>query len=253
MRKILLALLLGSSMVAAAQQKDRRQKVTIIREDEEEGVISSTGHFAAGAKLANDGYGGFLELGRSRNGKRGLLFQLDISERKHQKEEKIYNMVNGVPFIFGKINYFYPIKLGVQQQILLGNKSNKNGVNLTANFGGGLNLGLLKSYAIEANDNGQVKYLYWQGPDSLAFLNVGSMDISQPSLFRGWKKVTMVPGAYVKAAIRFDYSLFNDLMNAIEIGVYGDIYSKKIDQMIYQKPKQIFYSPYVSIIFGKRR
>ena len=43
-----------------------------------------------------------------------------------------------MPFIYGKENFFYPVKLGVQQQILLGNKSNKNGVSVTANYGGGI-------------------------------------------------------------------------------------------------------------------
>jgi hypothetical protein len=48
--------------------------------------------------------------------------------------------------------YFYPLKLGVQQQILLGNKTNRNGISVTANFGGGISLAFLRTYNLEIND-----------------------------------------------------------------------------------------------------
>ena len=133
-----------------AQKKEiRKERVTAIAKQEEEGVITYTKHFLGGIKLTSDGYGGFLEIGRAQSVKKSLLFQLDISERKHPKEEKQYSpSSNGGPFIYGKINYFYPVKLGVQQQYLLGNKGNKNGVSLSANVGGGISLALLRPYQL---------------------------------------------------------------------------------------------------------
>jgi len=43
------------------------------------------------------------------------------------------------------------------------------------------------------------------------------------------------------------------LVSAIEVGLAGEFYTKKIPQMIYAKQKQFFFSAYVSIMFGKRK
>ncbi|MEI9956795.1 MAG: hypothetical protein WDM90_10950 [Ferruginibacter sp.] len=64
-------------------------------------------------------------------------------------------------------------------------------------------------------------------------------------------KVT--PGLYVKPAVRFDYGKLNELVSAIEVGVTGEFYSKKIPQMLYNKQQQFFFSAYFAIMFGKRK
>lgn len=85
-----------------------------------------------------------------------MLFQLEITERKHAKDEKQQvNFSTTAPIIYGKINFFYPVKLGVQKQFLFGNKGNKNGVSITGNVGGGFIAGLLRPYMVEVNKNGQ--------------------------------------------------------------------------------------------------
>ena len=115
------------------KKEEHRKKINALIKQEEEGVITYSKHTVFGFKLTNDGYGAFMEVGRAQSIKKSLLFQLDISERKHNKEDKQTNpSYAGPSLIFGKINFFYPVKLGVQQQILLGNKSNKNGVSITA-------------------------------------------------------------------------------------------------------------------------
>src|SRR4026207_2379945 len=139
MRKIIfLILIISVSIGASAQQtkKQRQQEKRAHRDnlikEEEEGVIAYKKSFVFGAKLINDGYGIFFELGRASSVKKSTLYQLEISERKNIKEDKQSDPnSNSIPFIFGKQNFFYPVKLGVQQQILLGNKSNKNGVSIT--------------------------------------------------------------------------------------------------------------------------
>ncbi|MEI9956796.1 MAG: hypothetical protein WDM90_10955 [Ferruginibacter sp.] len=42
-----------------------------------------------------------------------MLYQIEIGERKAQKEEKQSNPnAPSSPLIYGKLNYFYPVKLG---------------------------------------------------------------------------------------------------------------------------------------------
>ncbi|MEO6288770.1 MAG: hypothetical protein ABIO76_02550 [Ginsengibacter sp.] len=247
--------LLTISLTGFSQQskKDRRsenkQRINAMIKQEEEGVIAYEKSTVIGGKLINDGYGVFFELGRAKSVKQGWLFQLELSERKHPKEEKLsYDF--STPFIFGKQNFFYQVKLGVQQERLLGNKSNKNGVSITYNYGGGLTLGLLRPYYVQLGDNGD--YIKYDSPDSLQFLNPQAI-IAGPGFSQGWSDLKVTPGAYTKAAIRFDYGSYNEVVSALEVGVTAEYYSKNIPIMLRNDAKKFFLSGYVAFIFGKRK
>ena len=253
---------------------ERKQRINALVKQEEEGVVAYHKQTAFGIKLTTDGYGGFYEVGRSKSVKKALLFQFELTERKHSKEEKQSNVsIPSSPFVFGKINYCYPLKLGVQQQYLLGNKTNRNGISVTGNFGGGISLALLRPYNLEVNDlkNGSRKYIRYQSsdstmysstgqsshvPDSILFTNssvLSFLQVSGAGSGKGWNQMTVTPGLYAKASLRFDYGKYNELLNALEVGVMAEFYSKAIPQLVYSKPKQLFISAYVSILFGKRK
>jgi hypothetical protein len=234
-----------------ARQERRRAQVNQMIKQQEEGVIAYKKSFAFGAKLITDGYGVFFELGRASSVKKGLLYQLEISERKSSKEEKQSFYTNTVPYIYGKENFVYPVKLGVQQQVLLGNKSNKNGVAITGNYGGGVALSFLRPYYVQVQDGNAYRYIKYNSADSVAFLT--NQIIGGPGFGRGWNELTITPGLYAKAAVRFDYGSFNEIISAIEVGITGEYYSKKIPQLAYNKEKEFFFGGYVAIIFGKRK
>ena len=258
MPKIFCLILLVSISHFASAQKNKKQRqaekralINDMIKQEEEGVIIYTTSFAAGGKLASDGYGIFFELGKARSVKQSVLFQLDISEKKHIKEDKQSNpFINSIPFIYGKQNFFYPVKIGVQNQLLIGNKSNKNGVSVTANFGGGLSLGLLRPYYLQVQKGNDLSYVKYNSPDSFLFLN-GPV-YGGPTFGRGWSEMTITPGVYGKTAFRFDYGAYNEIISAIEVGLTGEYYTKKIPILIGVDQKQFFFSAYAAIIFGKR-
>ncbi len=235
-----------------SKKEQRRQRINSIVKQEEEGVIKYKKHTVFGVKLTTDGFGGFFEIGRAQSIKRGLLFQLDIGERKHPKENKQSIFSNTAPEIYGKINFFYPVKLGVQKQFLLGNKGNKNGVSITGNIGGGFIAGILRPYMVQVEKNNQLVYVRYESADSSLFLDPGA-HIGGPDLGTGWKYLKVTPGLYLKPAIRFDYGKYNEMVSAIEVGLTGEFYTKKIPQLIWIKQKQFFFSAYVSIMFGKRK
>ena len=253
------AITLSTTVVAQDNKKqtknrkeEKRKKINALARQEEEGIIAHKKHFGIGLKLVSDGYGLFVEKGKAKSVKKATLFQLEISERKHQKEQKQSNpSAPSAPIIYGKLNYFYPIKLGVQQQFLLGNKSNKNGVRLTANVGGGLCVGLLRPYEVQVDKAGVPTYVKYDSPDSLLFVN--GPYYGGPSFSKGWNGLKVTPGAYIKPALRFDYGSYNEMVNAIEVGLCAEFYSKKIPQMLYNKQKQFFFSAYFTLIFGKRK
>ncbi len=239
-----------------AKKEEKRKKVDALIKQEEEGVIAYKKQTVYGLKLNTDGYGAFLEIGRAKSIRKTMLYQLEISERKHNKEDKQTNPFSpSFPFIYGKLNFFYPVKIGAQLQWLLGNKSNKNGVSVSGNVGGGISLGLLRPYEVEVDKNGTRTYVKYDSPDSLLFVNSynPSLATAGPGLGTGWKNLKLTPGLYLKPAVRFDYGKLNELVSAIEVGLSAEFYSKKIPQMLYTKQKQFFFGAYFSIMFGKRK
>ncbi len=263
MKKIFFSLVIISvSLSSYAQEKSkssreekrekRKEKITALVKQEEEGVIVNPKHFLGGVKLNSDGYGGFIEIGRAKSVRQSMLFQLEITERKHPKEAKQFNVFtnNAGPYIYGKINYFYPVKLGVQMQYLLGNKGNKNGVSVSANAGGGITLGLLRPYLL-AFDSLGTQVFRGYADDSVKFLNASN--IAGPNLGTGFNKLKVTPGAYAKGGLRFDYGKYNEVISALEVGITAEFYSKKIPQMVGSKENNFFFSAYVAVIFGKRK
>lgn len=235
-----------------ARREEKRKRVDARIKQEEEGVIVYRKSFGGGVKLTSDGYGAFLEKGIAKSIKKSWLFQLEITERKHPKETKQENpFVPTVPIIYGKINFFYPVKIGAQMQMLLGNKTSKNGVSVTANFGGGLVIGLLRPYELEVEKNGERAFVKYESADSNLFLN--GPYFGGPNFGRGWNSLKVSPGLYLKPAFRFDYGRFNEMISALEVGIMGEFYAKKIPQMVYQKQRQFFFSAYVALVFGRRK
>lgn len=262
MKKVILILISVLSMFSVTAQQEppkkkskrdaRNERISAMSRLEEEGVITYKKHTAFGGKLTSDGYGIFIEMARARSVRKALLFQVDFAERKHIKEEKQQGPFSTTaPLIYGKINYFYPLKLGVQMQYLLGNKGNKNGVSITGNLGGGLSLGLLRPYLLDVDKQGDRTFVGYESADSSYFLN--GPYYGGPNFGTGWKNVKVTPGLYIKPAVRFDYGKFNEMVNAIEVGLTGEFYSKKIPQMIYTKQQQFFFSAYVAVVFGRRK
>ena len=157
-----------------------------------------------------------------------------------------------IKYIFGKENFFYPLKIGVQQQLLLGNKGNKNGVQVTANYGGGVSLALLRPYYVQVAGGGSsLKYIKYNSADSLEFLT--GQIYNGPGLTKGWNELTITPGGYAKTSLRFDYGSYNEMVSALEVGITAEYYSKKIPQMVYNEPKQFFFGAYFALVFGKRK
>jgi len=137
------------------KKEERRQKINNLIRQAEEGVLVYRKQNIFGIQGRNNGYGGLYELGRMKSKRKTNIYRLDITEIKHQKEEKSASPGLGFlgnPYIYGKINHFYQATLGFGQQYILGQKGNKNGVAVSAVFNGGLALGLLRPYYVQVDN-----------------------------------------------------------------------------------------------------
>ena len=157
----------------------------------------------------------------------------------------------GGSFKYGKINNFYQVKLGFGQQYVLGQKGNKNGIAVLGIYQGGLSIGLAKPYYVDIDNNNAAKSIRYKGADTTAFLSdriLGSSGVS-----KGWKEVTMKPGAFAKVGLRFDFDSYNETIKALEIGFSVDAYARDVKQMVYSEPSRVFFQGHIGFVFGGRK
>ncbi len=241
----------GKKLTKKERKSEEQRRRNALLKQNEEGVLSFSKHIAGGIQLRTNGYGAFLELGRSRSARWTNLYVFEITEIKHRKEEKSSGQAFfSNSFVYGKVNNFYQAKLGFGQQYVFGQKGNKNGVAVLGIVQGGLSVGLLKPYYVKERTNGtDIKY---DSKDSLLFLS--PTEISGGSGFtKGWNELKIKPGAYVKTALRFDFGRYNESIQALEIGMSLDFYPSKIRQLAYSAPANLFFQGHVAFVFGKRK
>jgi hypothetical protein len=244
------------------RQSEKRQRIDAMSKQEEEGVLLFRKQNAFGIQLRTNGYGVFYEIGRFKSPRFANVYLIELTEVKHPKEEKTQtgNGFVSNSFIYGKINNFYQFKLGFGQQYILGQKGNKNGIAVMGLYQGGLSLGLLRPYYINIQESGQEKSIKYDPNDSTRkFLN-GPISGSS-GLGKGWNEMEYVPGAFVKGALRFDFGRYNEIIQALQVGLSLDAYSKKIEIMAPRdargsdavKPKQLFFQGHIAFVFGRRK
>ena len=133
---IIIALLAITSFAQNKREEKRekkeakRQKINELVRQAEEGILIYQKQSIFGIQLRTNGYGAFYELGKMKSNRKTNIYRIDITEIKHNKEEKLLggSFIFGNPYVYGKINNFYPVTLGFGQQYIFGQKGNKNGV-----------------------------------------------------------------------------------------------------------------------------
>jgi len=238
------------------RKAEKRQRINALLKLEEEGDPAFKKQNIFGIKLSTDGYGLSFEKGKYKTPRKTLLFQFELNEKKHPKEEKLaigqqnsLGQVNSV--IWGKANNFYQFKLGLGQQYLIGGKANKSGVAVSAIYAGGLSVGLVKPYLLDLENvatREQVRKSFADTADGNQYDVLGASGFTH-----GWKQLKVKPGVHAKIAMRFDYGRFNETVSAIEAGLNAEYYFGKIEQLIYNKPKNFFFNAYITILFGRRK
>lgn len=250
----------GTSSNNEKSKEQRKLKRIKVFKEQEEGENVFQRDFSLGGRLNTDGWGGFFELGYRKSRKVVNYFQFEFSEKKSDKEDKrqgyaFTNMgVTSRPYIYGKQNNFYPVKLGVGQRYLIGGKANKNGVEVSGIYYGGVSIGLVKPYYLNVMvGNDQVADIRYDpnDPNAKNFLDPNAIN-GGGGFGKGWSELSVIPGLHAKLGMRFDWAHFNEVVSALEVGVNGEFYTKKVPIMVNDYNKQFLFNAYLSIQFGKR-
>ncbi|KIC93832.1 hypothetical protein [Flavihumibacter solisilvae] len=237
------------------KKSEKKQRINALVKMEEEGELIFNKHNLFGIKLNTDGYGISFEKGKFITPRRTRIIQIELNEKKHPKEDKDAGSIdffgNVNQFVFGKANNFYQLKGAYGQQYLIGGKSNKNGVAVSALWAGGISLGMEKPYYVDVQDRDteertRKKFTEIEDINKYNYLGASGFTV-------GWGEVKFNPGAHLKTALRFDYGRFNEVASAIEAGVNIEYYASEVEQMIQNNQHRLFFNAYVSLLFGKRK
>ena len=237
------------------ERKDaKRQKISDLVRQAEEGVLVYRKQNIFSIQLNTNGYGAFYEQGFMKTNRKTNLFSIEISEVKHRKEEKLFggSFPFGTPFVYGKVNYFYPVNLGIGQQYILGQKGNKNGVAISAVYKAGLSVGLLRPYYVSIADaTNQERVIRYTSQDSAAF--VDGPFLSAGGLGKGWSELKVKPGVFVRGALRFDWGRFNETVSGVELGMSVNYYTSDVPLLLFQNEQKLFFQGHIAILFGRRK
>lgn len=243
----------GSREQRDDRKQAKRDKISELVRQAEEGVLVYERQNVFGIQLRTNGYGAFYELGVMKTNRKTNLYSIAIAEIKHPKEEKLFggSFPFGSPFVYGKVNYFYPVSLGFGQQYILGQKGNKNGVAVSAVYHAGVTLGLLRPYYVVVQDQTNNEKTIKYSEDSLAFLQ--GPFLSRGGFGKGWSEIKIKPGAFAKVGMRFDWGRFNETVSGMEIGMSLDYYTSDIPILLFQNDKPFFFQGHLAILFGRRK
>ena len=240
-------------------KNERREKINQLIKQEEEGALIYQKQISQGIHFNTDGWSIFYEKGKYKTITTTNLWWIEVGEHRHPKEERtptassVQGFIILSNYVYGKQNNLYDVKLGFGQQKLIGGKGNKNGVAVSAIYGGGISAGLLKPYYL------QIQNLTTQRQEEIRYNNNDqifldpTIILGKGSFSKGFNEIQFVPGGHVKGALRFDYGRYNEVVSALEVGLKATYFSKKMPIMLLNPEKSLFFNAYISVTFGKRK
>jgi hypothetical protein len=238
------------------KQNAKRARMNNMLRMEEEGDLIFNKHSIFGIRLATNGYGISYEKGKFKTPSRTVLYEFELNEIHDPKEHHISATSDGINFssvVPYKLNNLYVFKMAIGQQHLIGGKGNKNGVDVTYLYAGGVSIGLQKPYLLDIQNQITGATSRKTFAQMATDTTEGDYITGASGFTVGWDMLSVKPGINAKQALRFDYGRLNQTITAIETGLTEEYFFSKIP-LVYMVPQHaFFFNAYVSILFGSRK
>lgn len=193
-------------------------------------------------------------------------YMFDLGLLRHPKEfRQSITFNSGNPFAhtsnsftFGKQNHFLVLRGGVGEKIYFSEKAKRKGVAAGVNYEFGASIGLLKPYYLNLSrleENGFIDYISterYTEENRDIFLDDTKI-VGPASFFRGFGKITALPGVHARIGAHFSLGAFDQFVKAFEMGIMVDGYFKRVPIMIIENNTPVFINGYLSLHIGKRR
>jgi hypothetical protein len=192
--------------------------------------------------------------------------QFDLGLIRHPKEfRQSITFHSGNPFTrtansftYGKQNQFLVLRAGFGEKIYFSDKAKRKGVAVGVNYEVGASLGLLKPYYLRLSrleDNGFTDYVSTErySEDNADLFLDDSKIIGPASFFKGFDKLSIIPGIHARVGAHFSMGAFDQYVKAFEIGFMIDGFVRRVPIMIIDNNTPVFINGYLSFQIGKRK
>jgi len=241
-------LILPVAFCGQAQDASKNQVQDIVRHKE----------VTLGIKLHTQGYGVVANFGKILNIRKKNLWEIELQEIKHPKEQKVQSLLNSDGgtnrYTFGKINNFYNLNVLIGRERVLSEKLRQKGVSFSFLYKLGASLGITKPYYLQFYKEGKNEQLIiekYSEENKDSFLEPGWI-VGRGGFGYGLDEIRPVPGGVIKTAIEADWASNNRLIKSLEAGMMVNAYYKKIPLMALSENPFIFVNLYLSLKLGNR-
>lgn len=182
----------------------------------------------------------------------------DHRERRINRNLSLFN--NSRSFSFGKVNSLINIRAGIGRKTYKSEKAKRKGIAVGYNLETGPSLAVLKPYYLDliyVLDAGasevELRTEKYNEENAEKFL---SDDVFGSSgFFTGINELSFTPGIQARAGLHFSMGAFDKYAKALEVGLMGDLFIKKINILAESeniKNKPFFIKFYLKFEFGVR-
>jgi hypothetical protein len=208
---------------------------------------------SVGFLLNSNGWGFSGRYAKRINARKKTIYEIDLVNIKHPKEIKISNSYyNNRSFVFGKENLFLNLRGGWGKQKEIFRKVDRGGISIRRYFSVGPTIGILKPiyYEVFKAGGGGIND-YYITEEKFDASNAQDNIYGRASFFKGFNEISVMPGAFGRFGISFEYSSSDVTLHAIETAVSLDLFPKRMDIMATEKNNFYFLTLTVSYRFGK--
>jgi hypothetical protein len=209
--------------------------------------------------LNSNGFGAGYRFGKRKTYLNKNIFDIELAYIKHPKEVKVsaspYSYATSRKYVYGKTNLFVNLRpsIGFQREVF--SKEDQGSIAIKYYIAGGPSIGITKpiyySFDIIAPIAGQ-NYIIDTRVEKFEFSQhpVSSEIAGRAPIWKGMKELALYPGLHAKLGISFEYSKYNRLINALDVAMTFDAFTKKIPIMYTELNNQFFLTLTASYRFG---
>lgn len=204
------------------------------------------------------GFGLGYRTGKNITSFRTRIFAFEAVTMRSAKEIRTINpyLENSKRYVYGKLNSIFVLRAAYSNKYLLNRKPYWGGVELRWLYELGASVAFEKPYYLFVVNylqlpSGEVGY-------EIVTSKFNSNNYSWDDIYgrapfsKGLNEIRLVPGAYAKLGLNFEFGEVRTATRAAEIGVSLDIYPQGVHIMDDNRNQVFLLNFYISYAFGKR-
>ncbi len=197
--------------------------------------------------LNSNGFGLNGRYAKRKDAANKIFYDLDISILKHPKEVRRASSINpnAQSYVLGKQYVVFDFRPGYGKQKEIYRKFDVGGISVRRFHSIGPSIAILKPVYYQV--------LYGMNQIEIEKFSAAKSDdiLGKASFFKGFNELTVIPGAFVKGGLSFEYSRFDQVIHSIDVGVIPEAFIKKLPIMATRENSWFFITLFVSYRIGK--